>query len=157
MRMGPEDPTFRDDLGRRVAEGLTPEMSGASRRRFALLQGAIILGLGLIFVSTLAVKGPASAQTLLSTTALVVVVTATVWRYRRLSPQPGHSFSDGELSAVANRSYRCTTCRTIVLPGETECPQCGGLKHPRWALAFGIMFGVAMTALALWRAGGFGG
>lgn len=107
MRMGAEDPTFRDDLGRRVAEGLTPEMSGASRRRFALLQGAIILALGLILVSTLAAKGPTSAQTLLSITALVVVVTATVWRYRRFSPRPGHVSKDGELSAVANRSYRC--------------------------------------------------
>ena len=57
---------------------------------------------------------------------------------------------------VASKSQRCARCQGVILPEESECPQCGMLRHPRWALAFGIAFGIGMTALALWRIGFFG-
>jgi hypothetical protein len=151
--MGVQDPTLKDDVRRRVAMGLTPEMAAASRKRFALLQGTVILALALNLISTLNQGGAMSVGALLSIVALAVVVVAAAWRYWRLSPRPGQTPSDSDVDALLGHSYRCARCNTVVLPAETECPQCGAVKHPRWTLAFGIVFGFAMFALALWRAG----
>jgi hypothetical protein len=154
--MGVADPAFREDLQRRVADGLTSEMAVASRGRFAILQVAIVLALALDVAFTLP-EGATSARSIVSMAAIVVVVGATAWRYRRFSPRPGHTVSEDELAALAAQSYRCGGCQTVVLPEEAECPRCGALRHPRRTLAFGIAFGIAMTMLALWRAGLLGG
>jgi len=154
--MGVADLAFQADLQRRVAEGLTPEMAVASRARFAILQVAILLALGLD-VAFAFPGGATSARSILSMAAIVVVLGAMARRYRRFSPRPGHAVSEGELAAIAARSYRCGGCQTVVLPEEADCPRCGALRHPRRALAFGIVFGVGMTMLALWRAGLLGG
>ena len=151
--MAAEDPTFRDDLRRRIAQGRTPEMASASRTRFALLQGLVILALGIDWLAALR-SGPAQAW--VSGLLLILAVAATAWRYGHFSPEGGLAVTDDELASLSASSYRCDTCRAVVLPTESECPQCGALKHPHWALAFGIAFGLAMTGWCLWRAGLFG-
>ena len=152
VETGVADPAFREDLRRRVADGITPEMAGASRGRFAILQGTILLALVLDVAFALPERA-ASARSIFSMAAMAVVVGATVWRYGRFSPRAGHAVSEDELAALAARSYRCARCQAVVLPEEEECPQCGSLRQPRRALAFGIVFGISMTMLALWRAG----
>jgi hypothetical protein len=150
--MAAEDPTFRDDLRRRVAQGRTPEMASASRTRFVLLQGLVILALGIDWLSALRSR---PAQAWVSGLVLILLVAAAAWRYGRFSPEGGLAVTDDELASLSARSYRCGTCRTVVLPAESECPQCGALKHPHRTLAFGIAFGLAMTGWCLWRAGLF--
>jgi hypothetical protein len=150
------DPTLRDDLHRRAAEGITPEMSAASRRRFALLQAALLVALAIDLVAVLS-AGAAPVRSLASTAALAVVLGATIWRYRRFSPRSGQVLANDDVAALLPRSFRCSRCHTVVLPEESECPRCGSLRNPKWALVFGVLFGVSMTVLALWRAGMFAG
>lgn len=153
--MGDVDHVFMNDLERRIAQGLTPEMVAASRRRYAILQGAVALALGLDLTFRLAREGPTSLGSLLSMAALFVVLAVSAWRYQRFAPGNRGIRGATDLAAVARQSYRCRDCRTILLPAESECPTCGTVRHPRSTLAFGILFGLGMTALALWRAGFF--
>ena len=149
------DTALRQDVERRVAAGITPEMATAQRRRFVTLHGLILFSLLLNLLVALASRPASSWQIVISAVAVVVLVAFTVRGYLRLVPQTGVSISDAEVTEVASRSHRCERCQDVMLPEDDECPQCGVLRHPRWTLAFGIAFGVGMTILALWRAGFF--
>ena len=151
-----EDTALGQDVQQRLAAGTTPEMAAAQRKRFATLQSLILLSVVLNFVQALASRTARSWQVALWASAVVVLAALMARAYRRLAPHPGRVSSEAEVAAVASRSQRCGRCRTVILPDEGECSRCGMLRHPRWALAFGIAFGLGMTALALWRAGFFG-
>jgi len=154
-RLRAEDPMFRDDVRRRAAEGLSTEMAAACRKRFAVLQAIVIAALAFNLAVTISQKGAASLQGVASITAMVVVVVAAGSRYRRFRSRPGRVVDGEALMAVAARSHRCAKCGSVLLPTESDCPRCGSLRHPGQALAFGIIFGLAMTALAIWRSGVF--
>jgi hypothetical protein len=156
--MNGADPTFREDLRSRVEQGVTPEMSAASRRRFVVLQSCVLAALLLSLGEGLGQRVPLSSPRMLAWTGLLLLLLAVmVRRYLRLATQPGRTASDEELAATACKSRRCHECRTIVLAGESEWPRCGALEHGGRSLTFGILFGVGMFAWALWRAGFFGG
>jgi uncharacterized paraquat-inducible protein A len=146
----------QEDVERRVAMGLTPEMAAASRRRFVVLQGFILMSLVFNLVAALAGHEPSSWQVVVNALAVVVVAALVVRGYQRLGPRVGRAVSGEELAAVATMSRRCERCECVVLPEEDECPRCGSVKHPRLTLTFGVAFGVGMTLLALWRVGVLG-
>ena len=155
--MNPEDSTFREDVARRIGEGLTPEMAGASRRRFAILQAIFVLVLAVDIAGEVSSQGPSSWRAVVSSVLLVLIVVLSLRRWRRFSPRPGRSIGEDGLDTVVRRSRRCEACAAIVLPGESECPDCGGLNRPRVMLAFGILFGVLMVIVSLLRGGFFRG
>jgi hypothetical protein len=154
--MKTEGSVLAQDVQRRVAVGITPEMAAAQRRRFATLQGLLLLSLVINLLAALADRAASSWQVVLWASAVGGLAALMVRGYRRLVAHPGRTASEAELAEVASRSQRCGRCQNVILPEERECPQCGVLRHPSWTLAFGIAFGVGMTALALWRAGLFG-
>jgi hypothetical protein len=154
--MAGEDAAFTRDVERRVAEGVTREMALASLRRHLVLLGAFALAFGMDIAAWRGGHGTLTPSAGLPTLLLLALVGAAVWRFIRWAPRPGGALPADELGSIAARSYRCGTCGTTVLPGETECPLCGGVRHPRWALAFGIFFGLGMVVLVLWSSGFFG-
>jgi hypothetical protein len=151
--MPDKDPTLEQDVRQRLTAGMTPGLVAARRQRYLPLQILMLLAL----VTSLALSSRTLPQWQVALTALAVVVLAvlTVRGYRRIVAQPGTQPSAAEVAALVSASWRCGTCREVVLPFESECPRCGAISHPGWTLAFGIAFGLGMSLLALWRAGYF--
>jgi hypothetical protein len=136
-----------------VAQGITREMAAASRRRYVLMQGLLVLVLGMDLALGRGASAEAPNRVWPLASLLAVLVAASVWRFIRWSPRPGRSVSQEELAELARGSHRCAHCQTVLLPGESEYPSCGAMRHPGWALGFGLLFGLAMVLIALWRIG----
>ena len=154
--MSVDDSALRRDVQRRIAAGFTPEMAAASRRRHAVLQSLILLGLVINLAFLVSSSQPRTWLGGASAVAVVLLAALAVRGYRRLVPHPGQASSEDDLAEIASKSHRCEGCNGVILPEESECPLCGSVRHPRLTLAFGIAFGLGMTMLALWRAGVFG-
>src|SRR5262245_12095691 len=58
----------------------------------------------------------------------ILVVVATLWRYRSLAPVGPRVVSDDEVEQAAREAQRCPRCGHIVLTVEQgECLDCGAL------------------------------
>jgi hypothetical protein len=148
-----QDSAFVKDVESRVAAGITREMVLSARRRFLLQQGLVILALATSLAIHLGGSGRSTGRVRVAAVLMIIVVAVSVWRLTRFAPRPGRVLGHEELTKLAAGCYRCVECHTVVLPEETDCPACGAVKNPRWAMAFGLMFGLALLLLALWRTG----
>ena len=152
--MNEADPAFAEDVRRRLEQGRTPELSASLRRRSLVLPACaaavVLMDLG----AELGGGAPLSSPyAFFKIGILILLVAGTVYRYRRLAPAPAPPVTSEALARAAAKGRRCAHCQTIVLPGEDECPNCGAVEHGGRTLAFGILCGLGMFALALWRAG----